>query len=71
MVAPVISNAPSQSTPRRRPGAGDSSIRTRPSRNAAAPIGRLMKKIQCQLSASVSEPPASRPIEPPLETMKV
>ena len=30
-----------------------------------------MKKIQCQLSDCVSTPPASRPIEPPLETMNV
>ena len=29
------------------------------------PIGRLMKKIQCQSSAWVSRPPASRPIDPP------
>ena len=57
--------------PRCSPGAGDSSISIRPRMNAAAPIGRLMKKIQCQLSASVSEPPASRPIEPPLETTNV
>ena len=33
----------------------------------AIPIGRLMKKIQCQLMAWVSTPPASRPIEPPAE----
>ena len=31
------------------------------------PIGTLMKKIQCQLIASVSTPPASSPIEPPAE----
>ena len=31
----------------------------------AAPIGRLTKKTQCQLSASVSRPPTSRPSEPP------
>ena len=30
-----------------------------------------MKKIQCQLSDCVRTPPASRPIEPPLETMNV
>ena len=34
------------------------------------PIGRLMKKIQCQEMASVSTPPASRPIEPPAEATK-
>ena len=70
-MAAVTSTAPIQSTSRRSPREGDSSISTRPSRKASAPIGRLMKKIQCQPSASVSEPPASRPIEPPLETMKV
>jgi hypothetical protein len=31
------------------------------------PTGTLMRKIQCQLMASVSRPPASRPIEPPAE----
>ena len=31
----------------------------------AIPIGTLMMKIQCQLIASVSAPPASRPIELP------
>ena len=36
----------------------------------AMPIGRLTKKIQCQLMGSVSTPPASRPIEPPAEATK-
>jgi hypothetical protein len=31
------------------------------------PIGTLMKKIQCQLMARVSTPPASRPTDPPAE----
>ena len=35
------------------------------------PIGTLMKKIQCQLRASVSSPPVSRPIEPPATLTKV
>jgi hypothetical protein len=34
------------------------------------PIGMLMKKIQCQLIAWVSTPPASSPIEPPAEATK-
>ena len=34
-------------------------------------MGTLMKKIQCQLTACVRTPPASSPIDPPLETMKV
>ena len=38
-----------------------------PNTNAATPIGRLMKKIQCQLNAWVSTPPTRRPIEPPAE----
>ena len=33
----------------------------------AMPIGTLTKKIQCQLIAWVSTPPASSPIEPPAE----
>ena len=36
----------------------------------ATPIGMLMKKIQCQLIAWVSTPPASRPIVPPAEATK-
>ena len=36
----------------------------------ATPIGRLTKKIQCQLIAWVRTPPASRPIEPPAEATK-
>ena len=35
------------------------------------PIGRLTKKIQCQLMASVSAPPASSPIEAPAEATKL
>ena len=49
----------------------DSSMSARPSSSAAMPIGTLTKKIQCQLIDWVSAPPASKPIEPPLETMKV
>ena len=36
-----------------------------PAKKVATPMGRLMKKIQCQLIHSVSRPPANRPIEPP------
>ena len=35
------------------------------------PIGRLTKKIQCQLIASVSTPPASRPIDAPPAATKL
>ena len=38
---------------------------------AATPIGRLTKKIQCQLTAWVRTPPASRPIEAPAEATKL
>ena len=34
-------------------------------------MGRLMKKIQCQLMAWVSAPPASRPSDPPPAMTKV
>ena len=34
------------------------------------PIGRLIRKIQCQLIASVMTPPSSSPIEPPAEATK-
>jgi len=33
----------------------------------ATPIGRLTKKIQCQLIDWVRTPPTSSPIEPPAE----
>ena len=36
----------------------------------AMPMGRLMKKIQCQLMPWVSTPPASRPTEPPAVATK-
>jgi hypothetical protein len=71
MAATVTRIEPSTSTPLSRPIASVSSMSTRPSSSVAIPIGTLMKKIQCQLIACVSAPPASRPIEPPLEMMKV
>jgi hypothetical protein len=37
----------------------------------ASPIGRLMKKIQCQLSASVSTPPSTWPMEAPAAPVKL
>src|SRR6266853_426729 len=40
-------------------------IRTRQSAYTATPIGRLTRKIQCQLSASVSRPPSNTPMLPP------
>ena len=54
---------------RRRRGRGRCRPRGRAGARArsavAIPIGRLTKKIQCQLIDCVSTPPASRPIEPP------
>ena len=61
----VTRTEPSQSTPCSRPMPRSSGMRMRPKVIAARPIGRLTKKIQCQLSASVSAPPARRPSEPP------
>ncbi len=66
----VTSRAPNTSTPSRTPAPGRSSINDRPSNNAATPIGTLMKKIQCQLTACVKAPPTSRPIAPPEEATK-
>ena len=59
--AAVTSAVPTQSA---RPPAGsrDSRSRATPPANAAAPMGRLMKKMDRQPSASVSAPPASGPI---------
>ena len=36
-----------------------------PNTSVARPMGRLMKKIQCQFAHWVRAPPASRPIAPP------
>jgi hypothetical protein len=41
------------------------------SASAASPIGRLMKKIQCQLSESVRTPPSTWPIEAPAAPVKL
>ncbi len=40
------------------------------STTTAAPIGRLTRKIQCQLRKLVSTPPSSTPIDPPPEATK-
>ena len=61
----VTRNEPSQSTPCSRPMPRSWGMRMRPKAIAARPMGRLTKKIQCQLSASVRAPPARRPSEPP------
>ncbi len=65
--APVISRAPGTSAPARRPMPGRSGTSRRAARIVATPIGRLTKKIQCQLIDWVSTPPATRPTDPPAE----
>src|SRR6266851_5014006 len=63
--AAVIRIAPATSTPWLTPGPSFSSISQAPRIIVATPIGRLMKKIQCQFSHWVRNPPASSPSEPP------
>ena len=65
MSAPVTSTAPGASAPARRPSPVSGSSSRVARTQAAAPIGTLTKKIQCQVSRSVSTPPASRPIDAP------
>ena len=62
----VTSTAPGH---RRRPQPDTRSdgISRRASTAVAMPIGRLTKKIQCQLIAWVSTPPASSPTAPPAD----
>jgi len=58
----VVAPAPSSGwAVRRSPGA----IRRRHSSATPMPIGRLTRKIQCQLSRLVSTPPSSTPTLPP------
>lgn len=63
----VMSTAPGTSAPAFSPSpwSGSSSRWARIA--VISPIGRLMKKIQCQLIACVRMPPSSRPIEPPAD----
>ena len=53
------------SNPARNPNPVFSSIRAAPATNVTMPMGMLMKKIQCQLSAWVTYPPISSPSDPP------
>ena len=68
--AAVISTAPGTSVPRPSPRPLSFSISLTASTVVSTPIGRLTKKIQCQLIAWVRTPPASRPIEPPADATK-
>ena len=71
MSAPVIRIDPSQSSPLSSPIPTFSSSSIAPRTNVAIPIGRLMKKIQCQLTVCVSTPPTSSPREPPPTATKM
>ncbi len=61
----VTSAEPIQSTPCPSPSPSSAGIRNWPSASVIKPIGMFTKNTQCQLSASVSTPPASSPSEPP------
>jgi hypothetical protein len=61
----VTSTEPTQSTPCSNPRPLSARMSACPRARVARPIGRLTKKTQCQLSAWVRRPPASRPTEPP------
>ena len=63
----MTSSAPGMSAPSPNPMPLSSASSRVASTAVAIPIGRLMKKIQCQLIDWVSTPPASRPTEPPAE----
>ncbi len=65
--AAVTSTVPATSTPWRRPAPRCCGMNAAPRARVARPMGRLTKKIQCQLTAWVSAPPTSSPIEPPDE----
>ena len=66
----VIVIAPAKSTRPVAPGPFPVGSRRSERMYTATPIGMLTRKIQCQLSASVSTPPASTPITPPAESTK-
>ena len=61
----VTSTDPTTSTPCLMPRPTFSTTKMRPRISVAMPIGTFTKKIQCQLSACVSTPPARSPMEPP------
>ena len=63
----MSSTAPGRSAPAFSPIPGRSSTSLMARNAVTMPTGMLMKKIQCQLMAWVSAPPASSPIEPPAD----
>ena len=63
--------APRTSAPRPRPIPRSVWSRRIASTAVMIPIGRLTKKIQCQLTAAVMRPPARRPTAAPADAMKL
>ena len=63
--------APSTSAPRPRPIPWSSWSSFAAATAVAMPMGRLTKKIQCQLTACVIRPPASNPTAAPAEATKL
>jgi hypothetical protein len=71
-ISPVVTRtAPIASTPALSPIPASSASRNQPATIAAMPMGTLTKKIQRQLSAWVSTPPSTRPIEAPPAPVKL
>ena len=71
MSAAVTVTEPTTSMPLSSPRPSLSSSSARPSRIVIAPMGMLMKKIQCQLIDCVISPPIRSPIEPPPTATKM
>ncbi len=63
--------APSTSAPLPRPIPLSASSSRAATTAVASPMGRLTKKIQCQLTACVMRPPAIRPTAAPADAMKL
>ena len=71
-ISPVVtSTAPTTSAPAARPSPRSFGSTGNAIAIAASPIGRLMKKIQCQLRASVRTPPRTWPIDAPAAPVKL
>jgi hypothetical protein len=67
---PVIVTAPPRSSGTRSRGAASAGSHFSAKAATASPIGRLTRKIECQPKPSVSSPPASTPMLPPLAQTK-
>src|ERR687885_313939 len=66
----VTVTAPATSSLRPPAAAGIVGIRRSVSSTTRMPIGKLTRKIQCQLSVSVRTPPSSTPMLPPPDATK-